>query len=56
MQRFATATVVVAVLVSAGCRQTPVEAPEWFTGTFEEACASASVRGTMLMLDFYSPS
>ena len=48
------ATVVLATAFM-GCQQSP-EGPAWFTGTFDEALASARARGTMLMLDFYSPN
>jgi hypothetical protein len=56
MKRLFVAAGLAAALVGAGCQQAAVDAPEWFTGTFEEALASAQSRSTMLMLDFYSPN
>jgi hypothetical protein len=56
MKRISGAMAMAVILVSVGCQQAAVDAPEWFTGTFEEALASAQSRSTMLMLDFYSPN
>lgn len=56
MNRVTVTAVLALVVVSVGCQRSPVDAPEWFTGSFEEALASAQSRGTMLMLDFYSPT
>jgi hypothetical protein len=56
MKRFSITAVLAAALVSAGCQPVPVDEPAWFAGTFEEALASAQSRGTMLLLDFYSPT
>ena len=55
MNRFSV-TAILAVLVCVGCQPAAVDEPAWFAGTFEEALASAQSRGTMLMLDFYSPT
>jgi hypothetical protein len=56
MKRFVGAAALAAALVSGGCSQAVDDTPEWFSGTYEEALASAHNRGTMLMLDFYSPN
>jgi hypothetical protein len=56
MKRATVAAALVLVLVNAGCRQAAVDEPKWFAGTFEEALTAAQSRGTMLMLDFYSPT
>ena len=48
------ATVVLATAFM-GCQQSP-EGPSGGAGTCDEALASAHARGTMLMLDFYSPN
>jgi hypothetical protein len=56
MNRFSVTAALATVLMTVGCGQPEVDAPEWFAGTFEEALASAQSRGTMLMLDFYSPT
>jgi hypothetical protein len=56
MKRFAVVAALAAVAVIGSCRQTTVDAPAWFDGGFEEALAAAQARGTMLMLDFYSPN
>ena len=56
MKRVFGAAVLAAALVGGGCRQAADDTPAWFNGTFEEAMASAQSRGTMLMLDFYSPN
>jgi len=56
MQRLSVVAVLSAEVVIGGCRQAPVDSPMWFRGGFDEALASAQSRGTMLMLDFYSPS
>ena len=56
MQRIYAGMVFAVALVGFGCRQAPVDAPEWFAGTLDEALASAQSRSTMLMLDFYSPN
>jgi hypothetical protein len=56
MKRYSVTAALAVVLVSVGCQKAAVDAPAWFAGTFEEALASAQSRGTMLMLDFYSPN
>jgi hypothetical protein len=56
MKRISVAAALVVVVASVGCQPTAVDSPAWFAGTFEEALASAQSRGTMLMLDFYSPN
>lgn len=56
MKRVFGAAVLAATFVGGGCRQAVDDTPAWFNGTFEEAMASAQSRGTMLMLDFYSPN
>jgi hypothetical protein len=45
-----------AVAVIGGCGQATLDTPAWFDGSFDEALVVARSRGTMLMLDFYSPN
>jgi hypothetical protein len=56
MKRILGAAILVAAVFSGGCGGAADNTPAWFSGTFEEALASASARGTMVMLDFYSPN
>jgi hypothetical protein len=56
MQRLSVVTALAAVAVIGGCRQATLDTPTWFEGSFEEALVAAQSRGTMLMLDFYSPN
>jgi hypothetical protein len=52
----AVAAAVAVAVVSVGCQKAVVTTPAWFEGSFDEALAAAQARGTMLMLDFYSPN
>ena len=56
MNRLIIAGALGVVFVATGCRPAVVDEPAWFPGTYEEALAAAQSRGTMLMLDFYSPT
>jgi hypothetical protein len=56
MRRFFVATAMTLAILGVGCQPAAIDEPAWFAGSFEEALASAQSRGTMLMLDFYSPS
>ena len=56
MKRLIVAGALAVVFVVAGCRPATVDEPAWFAGTYEEALTAAQSRGTMLMLDFYSPN
>jgi hypothetical protein len=56
MKRIAVVAALAVAVVSIGCQKAEVTTPAWFDGSFDEALASAQSRGTMLMLDFYSPN
>jgi len=56
MKRLLVAGALAVVCVAAGCQPAAVDEPAWFSGTYQEALAAAQSRGTMLMLDFYSPN
>jgi hypothetical protein len=56
MKRLIVAWTLAVVSVTTGCRPATVDEAAWFSGTYEEALVAAQSRGTMLMLDFYSPN
>jgi hypothetical protein len=56
MKRIVVVAAVAVAVVSIGCQKAEVTTPAWFEGSFEEALSAAQARGTMMMLDFYSPN